>query len=127
MPFIHIRSLPIAGGFDGSRAVRAVSTEFSAATEIDERHVTVTWQTLDAGHYASAGETAATQPAASHPVLVELLAPDLNPQDRVEKMLEVVAGAVAAQAGVGVGNVFVEFRPARSRQIFEEGRLVDWD
>ncbi len=72
MPFIHIRSLPIGAAFDAGRAVRAVSSEFADAVEVDERHVTVTWQTLEPDHYASAGQTAATQPPGSHPVLVGL-------------------------------------------------------
>ena len=127
MPFIHIRSLPIAAGFDAGRAVRAVSSEFAAALALDERHVTVTWQTLEPDHYASAGQTAATQPPGSHPVLVELFAPDFNAPERVETMLEVAAGAVAAQAAVEPGNVFAEFRPARSGRVFEEGRLAHWD
>ena len=127
MPFVHIRSLPIGGGFDAGRAVRAISSGVAAAAGTDERHVSVTWQTLEREHYANAGRTAATQPFASHPVLVELFAPDFNAQDRIENMLEVIAGAVATAAGVAAENVFVEFRPARSRQVFDGGQVARWD
>lgn len=127
MPFIHIRSLPLGGAFDAAEAVRRVSSEFAAATGTDERHVTVTWQMLEPGHYASAGATAAAQPADSHAPLVELVAPDFNTRERIERMLEVAAAAVAALAGVAPDNVFVEFRPARSRQVFDGGRVVGWD
>lgn len=126
MPFIHIHSLPQAGPFDSDEAVRAISREFAAATATDERHVTVTWEWLQPGHYCHAGHTAAVQPPASHPLLVELLAPDFNSDERIERMLEVVAGAVAAQVGTGEANVFVAFRPARSGHVFDCGQLIRW-
>ena len=126
MPFLHVRSLRPAGPFDAGEAVRAVSREFAAATGVAERHVTVTWQRLEAEHYSHGGRTAVKQPAGSHPVLVELLAPDFNSQERIEQMLEAAARAVAGQAGVGRENVFVDFRPARSGQVLDGGELVRW-
>ena len=126
MPFLHIRSLPVGGDFDTAEAVRAISAEFARAAAVDEQHVSVTWQTLEPGHYASAGETATAQPAGSHPVLVELLAPDSNSDERIEQMLQVAAGAVAAQAGVDPGNVFAHFSPAHSGKVFDDGELVRW-
>src|SRR3712207_5265518 len=112
MPFLHIRSLPIEDDFDAAEAVRAISAEFAAGADVREQHVTVTWQTFEQGHYASAGETATAQPAATHPILVELLAPDSNSDERIERMLRAAAAAVAAQAGVEPGNVFVHFSAA---------------
>ena len=126
MPFLHIRSLPVGRDFDVADAVRTISAEFAGGTEIDEQHVTVTWQTFEPDHYASAGETAAAQPVASHPLLVELLAPDSNSDERIEQMLQVAAAAVAAQVGVELGNVFVHFRPAQSGKVFDRGELVRW-
>ena len=126
MPFVHVRSLPLGHGFDPGRAVRAISSEFARATETDERHVTVTWQTLEAEHYAQAGQTAATQPAHSHPLLVELFAPDFHPQERIEEMLHAAAAVVSAHAGIAAENVLVDFRPARSGQVFDGGELVRW-
>ena len=126
MPFVHIRSLTVGGDFRAADAVRTISAEFAAGAGVDEQHVTVTWQTFEPGHYASAGETATAQPVGSHPVLVELLAPDSNSGARIEQMLQVVAAAVAAQAGVEPGNVFVHFHPARSGQVFDRGEIVRW-
>lgn len=126
MPFLHIRSLPVGDDFDAAGAVRAISAEFAGGAEVAEQHVTVTWQTFEPGHYASAGETATAQPAASHPVLVELLAPDSNSDERIERMLQVAAGAVAAQAGIEPDNVFVHFSAVRSGQVFDGGQLVRW-
>ena len=126
MPFVHIRSLPVGTDFDAAEAVRTISAEFAAGAGVDEQHVTVTWQTFEPGHYASTGETAAAQPAGSHPILVELFAPDSNSEARIGRMLQVVAAAVAAQAGVEPGNVFVRFHAARSGQVFDRGELVRW-
>ena len=125
MPFIQIRALPPAGAIDVGDAVRAVSAGFAAATATDERHVTVTWEELAPDSYSQAGDTAATQPRDSYPVLVEVFAPDLSPQERVETMLEVAAREAAA-AGVAMENVFVHFRAARSGQVFEEGAVARW-
>ena len=126
MPFVHIRSLPVGGDFSAADAVRTISAEFAAGAGVDEQHVTVTWQTFEPGHYAGAGETATAQPAASHPVLVELFAPDSNSDATIEQMLQAAAAAVAAQAGVEPDNVFVHFRPARSGQVFDGGEVVRW-
>ena len=126
MPFIHIRSLPLAGRFEAGEAVRAISRHFAAATGTDERHLTVTWQILEPEHYSQAGRTAPKQTSDSHPLLVEVLAPDLNEQDRIEGMLAATARAVATQAGVSPDNVFVDFRAARSGRVFDGGEVARW-
>ena len=126
MPFVHIRSLPQAPDFDVGEAVRAISREFAASTDTDEHHVTVTWETLAPDHYAHAGRTATDQPAGSHPVLVEVFAPDFNRQEKVEQMLRAAASAIANHAGVPPENVFAEFRPAQSGHVLDSGDLVRW-
>ena len=126
MPFIHVRSLPLAGDFDPAAALPAISDAFARDTGIDEEHVTVTWETIAPHHYASAGRTAAEQPEDSHPVLVDVLAPDFHPDDRIEAMLRSVAASVARQAGVPQANVFVAFTPARSGHVFDGGDVVGW-
>lgn len=126
MPYLHIRSLPIAGAFDPAAALRAISADFARAVEIDEQHVTVTWETFDEHHYADGGKTAPAQRVASHAVLVSLLAPDFNSPERIETMLRSAAAAVAHQAGVSLENVFVHFRPARSGEVFDGGDVVRW-
>ncbi len=46
--------------------------------------------------------------------------------ERIERMPEAVARAVAHQSGVEPENVFVEFRPARSGQVLDGGKIVRW-
>jgi phenylpyruvate tautomerase PptA (4-oxalocrotonate tautomerase family) len=126
MPFAHVRSLPVPPPFDAAVAVRTISAELAHAAAVAERHVTVTWQTLAPGHYASGGETAAEQPRASHPVLIDVLAPDFYTEERIEAMLSAVAAAVSRAAGVAADNVFVDFRPARSGHVLDGGDAVRW-
>ena len=113
VPFVHVRSLAPDASFDAARAVRAVSAELAAATDIEERHIAVSWQ------YVAAIDGSVS-------VLAEILAPDFHPPERVERMLRSVASSVAREGGVGDADVFVEFRPARPGSVFDEGDVVRW-
>ena len=124
MPFLHVRSLPLEA--EVGAAVSAVSRAFAEQAGVAEEHVTVTWDVLAPRAYAHAGATAARQPADSHPVIVDLLAPDFNDAARVEEMVRAAAAAVAREAGVGAGNVFVNAREARSGRVFDGGEIVRW-
>lgn len=126
VPFIHIRSLPFEPPLDLATAVAALSRDFASATQIDLEHVTVTWELLPPGHYAAAGQTASVQPADSHPVLVDLLAPEFNCDETVMSMLSAVAQSIARVSGVAEHNVFVNYRQARSGQVFDAGKIVRW-
>lgn len=126
MPYIHITSLPQDEGFDTEAAVRAISEAFVAGTGVGLEHVTVTWRYLEPGHYAQAGRTAAEQAHNTHPLLVELLAPDFNDTDTVSRMLECTAEAVADCTGVSISNVFVAYRAVHAGSVFDGGEVVDW-
>ena len=115
MPFLHVRSLPLGDAFDADAAVRAVSAEFASEAGIVERHVTVSWQTLDA-----------QSAAGGRPILVDVVAPDFNDDERIVAMLRAAAGAVARAAGVDLRGVFAEFRGARSGQVLDGGEIVRW-
>jgi hypothetical protein len=126
MPFIHVKSLPFDRLFDASRALEGITKDFAKEAGIALEHVTATWEFLAPGHYASAGSAASRQPRGSHPILVDLLAPDLNSGARVKKMLAAVASSISKRAGVPVTNIFVNFRHARSGMVFDAGEIVRW-
>ncbi|MDQ4125958.1 MAG: hypothetical protein M3134_10210 [Actinomycetota bacterium] len=126
MPFVHVRSLPLRDAFDPATALPAISRAFSRDTGVDEEHVTVTWETIAPHHYAAGGVTSAAQPEASHPVLVDVLAPDFNDDERIGAMLRSVAGSVAEAAETTPDNVFVVFHAARSGRVFDGGDVVRW-
>jgi hypothetical protein len=126
MPLISIRSLPLPAPFDGSRAVTAIARALADATRVGIEHFMVTWEYLPAGHYAHAGTTAGEQPAESHPVLVDVTAPDFNPAETVEALLALLDGLVTEAAGVAAGNVFLVYRPVASGQVLDGGEVVEW-
>lgn len=126
MPFIHIKSLPLEGGPAISSILEGVSRDFSERMGIEIKHVTVTWEDLPSGRYASGGRTAMNQPRESHPILVDLLVPDFNPPEVVEKMLKCVASIVAGRVKIPESNIFINALQARSGQVFDAGEIVRW-
>lgn len=126
MPFIHVRSLPFETPVAMDALVEGLSRDFAQGTGIGLEHVSATWAFLAPGHYAAAGRAADRQPAATHPVLVDLLAPDFNPPERIEAMLRTVADSIAKRAGVPSDNIFVDHRRARSGTVFDAGEVVRW-
>jgi len=126
MPFIHVKSLPFNSFFDASAALEGVTRDFAMETGIGLEHVTATWEFLPPGHYAVAGKAVSRQPRGSHPILVDLLVPDINSGDKVKKMLGAVASSISKRAKVPVTNIFVNLRHAGSGMVFDAGEIVRW-
>lgn len=126
MPFIHIKSLPFEEDPEMSSILTAVSGDFSKQVGVGIEHVTVTWEYLESWHYAAGGRTAASQPKDSHPILVDLLVPDFNPPETIEKMLKCVAASVSKRVGMPENNIFISVRQARSGQVLDGGEVVRW-
>ncbi len=126
MPFIHIKSLPFDLGRDVSRVVEEICEDFAWETEVGLEHVTVTWQFLQPGAYAVAGVSAKEQPAESHPVLIDLPAPDFNAAQDVERMLHAVLRSVSQRAGISRTNIFITYREAESGCVVDGGKIVRW-
>ncbi|UCH54017.1 MAG: hypothetical protein JSW09_04305 [Pseudomonadota bacterium] len=126
MPFIHIKSLPFREQRDIPAILEGLCKDFARDTGVALRHITTTWEHFAPGHYAVAGKTVDAQPINSHPVLVDLHAPDSNSAAIVERMLESVASSLASRARIPRENVFVSFRPALSGGVFAEGGPVRW-
>ncbi len=126
MPFIHIRSLPFQRPFKAAPVLAGLSEDFAAATGIALRHVTATWSFFEPGHYAAGGAIAPGQPDNSHPILIDILAPDFSPPDAIENMLTCVADSIAKRARVPRENVFIHYRQAHSGMVFDAGAVVKW-
>lgn len=124
MPFIHIKSLPFEEDLEMSSLLAAVSRDFSEQVGIEIEHITVTWEYLESWHYAAGGRTAASQPKDSHPILVDLLVPDFDPPETIEKMMKCIAASVAKRVGIPENNIFINVRQARSGQVFDGGEIV---
>ena len=126
MPFIHIRSLPFDRAFKPAAVLTGMSKDFAAATGIALRHVTATWSFIEPGCYAAGGVTASSQPADSHPVLVDVLAPDFSPSQAIQGMLETIAASIAKRARVPRENIFIHYRRAHSGMVYDVGQVVRW-
>jgi phenylpyruvate tautomerase PptA (4-oxalocrotonate tautomerase family) len=126
MPFIHVKSLPFVESFDVSAVLGGLTEDFAKGAGIGLEDVTVTWEFLAPGHYAVAGKAAQDQSPDSHPVLVDLLAPDFNSAAAVEQMLTTVASSISKRAKVPITNIFINHRQARSGMVFDAGEIVRW-
>ena len=126
MPYIHIRSLPFEHPRNIAAVVEGIARDFAKASGIALDHVSVTWNFLAPGHYAVAGTAIEFQRQDSHPVLVDLLAPDFNPPDAAELMLHAAASGISQHAGIAIDNIFIEYRQAHPGMVFDAGAIVRW-
>jgi hypothetical protein len=126
MPFIHIKSLPLDKPINIQNTVVEISKDFAIETGISLEHVTVTWTYFQAGHYAAGGKVSANQADDSHPLLIDVLAPDFNSQTQLEKMLSIIANSVSRHTGISVTNIFIHYREASSARVFDSGVISRW-
>lgn len=126
MPFIHVRSLPFEPALDVASVLEAVSREFAQSAGVDVAHVHATWEFLKEGHYAVGGVAAGRQPAASHPVMVDLLSPGFNDAGAIETMLISLAASLAKHARIPRSKLFIHHRRAESGSVFDAGRVERW-
>jgi phenylpyruvate tautomerase PptA (4-oxalocrotonate tautomerase family) len=126
MPFIHVRSLPFDESFDVGAVLEDLTEDFAKGTGIGLEHVTAIWEYLPPGHYAVVGKATQHQPQDSHPVLVDLLAPDFNSAATVEKTLTTVSSSISKHAKVPITNIFINHRQAHSGSVLEAGEIVRW-
>ncbi len=126
MPFIHVKSLPFEQSLDIAAVLEGLSRDFAEGTSTGIEHVTATWEFLPAGHYAVAGKAESCQPRNSHPVLVDLLSPDFNSPQKIERMLQVVAASIAKRTKIPIDNIFINHRSAHSGMVFDAGEIVRW-
>lgn len=126
MPFIHIKSLPFEKPIDVSGVIVGISNDFAKTVGVEVEHITVTWEFLQPGHYASAGRISLYKPDDSHPVLVDLLAPDFNSQSQIELMLLATADSISKHAQVSRQDIFINYRQAHSGMVYDAGEIVRW-
>lgn len=59
-------------------------------------------------------------------MLVDLLAPDFNSEETVEKMLKTVALSISKRAHIPISNIFINHRQAHSGMVFDAGEIARW-
>jgi phenylpyruvate tautomerase PptA (4-oxalocrotonate tautomerase family) len=116
MPVIEIAALPPVDDLDVPAALGTVTGEVAAFLEEDPRGTWAIFLPIAPGHYAEGHDAPASQPSATHPAIVRVLAN--RPPEQVAALLEVVGGAVVRALGLEEGNVFVRFEPADPGRMF---------
>ena len=127
MPLICIKSLPFEDECDVPAMIKGITSDLARATEVSIEHITVTWEYIQARHYAVAGLMPASQPQnGSHPILVDLHAPSFHKMDSVEAMMESVAFSISKRSGVSFSNIFINYRKVNSGHVFDHGEVIRW-
>jgi phenylpyruvate tautomerase PptA (4-oxalocrotonate tautomerase family) len=126
MPLIHIKSLPFEQELDIPLIIEMVSRDLSQQLDIPAEHITVTWEYLQIGHYAHNNKVCDHQPNASHPVLIDLLAPDFHSEATIGKMLRHIAVSISKHTNISDSNIFINCRCAHSGRVFDNGEIVHW-
>lgn len=125
MPIVRINCLPVKK-LDLGLAVRGVTSALATATEIDPEHISVLWNELSADSYAHRGDLAELQPQATHPILIDLIAPDFHRPHLVQLMMKTLAHEVAVLTGADHNNILIIHQPQSSGHVYDQGRLVSW-
>ena len=116
MPVIEIAMLPPASDLDVPSALGKVTSEVAAFLEEDPTGTWAIYRLIAPGHYAEGTDAPATQPADTHPAIVQVFAN--RPPEQVAGLLETVGGAVTRAFGLEDGNVFVRFEGADPERMF---------
>ncbi len=126
MPFIHIKSLPFEKPLDVPAVITGISRDFAAENQMPLKHVHVTWEYFEPGHFAKGDSAPEFQPEGPHAVLVDLLTPDFNSLDTIGTMLQTLAQSISNRACIPLKTIFINHRQAFSGMVFDDGEVVDW-
>ena len=89
-------------------------------------HVHTSWEFFQSGCYAKGNDAPNFQPDFNHPVIVDILTPDFNEKDVIEKMLISLANSIVTHANAKLNNIFINHRYAHSGMVFDDGKVVKW-
>lgn len=126
MPIIRINSLPLADSLDMKQVMQALSSGVSRDVRIEQAQLSICWQFINENHYIAKGELAEKQPSHTHPILVDLLVPEVLSKDLTEKIMHSLAHRLGKELNFPVSNIFISERKLQSSQVFERGMLANW-
>ena len=126
MPFIQIKSLPMKESLNIPLVIAAIAQDFSDQVGTELCHIHTTWEFFQPGYYAKGSKIADVQPETNHPLIVDLLTPDSDSQDKINLMLRTIAESISRQASFPVNNIFINYRQAHSAMVFDDGEIVQW-
>ncbi len=126
MPIIRISSLPLSPSLEMGSVMQALSSGISRDVRIEKAQLSITWQIIAADHYIEKGELVQSQPSNSHPILVELIVPEVLGKDLTEKVMHSLAHRLGKELNFPVTNIFIYERQLASQHVFEKGMLAHW-
>lgn len=126
MPIIRISSLPLSDTLDMKQVMQALSSGVSRDVRIEQAQLSICWQHLAENHYIAKGELAEKQPSHTHPILVELLVPEVLSSDLTERIMHSLAHRLGKELNFPVSNIFIYERELKAKQVFEKGMLANW-
>lgn len=127
MPVIEIQSSPMTDALAARLEVATLQQRFCRLTDLPGEQVTFIWRIAERGRFAQGGTTALAESAQSLALVATVTAPDWHGQGVVERMLRAVSQALEDELGVPRQAVLVMYRPLRSGQVLDGGRLLEWD
>ena len=126
MPFIHIKSLPDEQITDKEQILLDISRGFASENGIPLQHVLATWEYYQPGHYVNGRSVPKHIRAENHVLIIDLLTPDFNNSNVIEKMLTTLSRLVSQHANVAQNKIFINHRHAHSGMVFDDGEIVHW-
>ena len=116
MPVIEIAMLAPAAAIDVTPALEKVTAEVAAFLGEEPRATWAIFRPIAPGHYAEGDVAPSTQPAGTHPAIVQVFAD--RPPEEVAALLRTVGAGVVRAFGLEEGNVVVRFEPAEPDRLF---------
>jgi hypothetical protein len=116
MPVIEIATLPPRADIDVPGALGDVAAEVAGFLEEEPQGTWAIHHPIAPGCFAEGRDAPRTQPEATHPAIVRVLA-NREPAE-VADLLEVTGRAVVRAFGLAEGNVFVRFEPADPERMY---------
>ncbi|WP_318491107.1 hypothetical protein [Photobacterium leiognathi] len=127
MPLIAIKALPFETQVEIDDALKSLSEQIAIQCEISLEHIMITWEWINNDHYIHNGEVVEKQQQITHPVLIELTAPNYYSQQNIVFLMELIAKDISSNLPVNKGNIFISFTPAYSDGVYDHGSVINWD
>ncbi len=124
MPIIEIKSLPFNKTYDIPSVLKKLNAEASSALKIEERHVWSYWEFIESHHYAVGKETSECLTENTHSPIVKIISFEGKNPDDVEKLIKTIAGVLARELEIDIGNIFIYYQTVTSGNVFDGGQLI---
>jgi hypothetical protein len=110
MPFIHTKSLPLENRNSVPDVINNISKSFQEDTEIEEKHITVTWEYYESNHYSFGGLLGKMHDFKIHQIIVDLLIPNFNDKNMIKKMMTSISNNLSEGMGCPCDRIFIHCR-----------------